>query len=228
MLKLNRTLRGLFSGGVKGHFGQWAEDVLVRKLFPKSQKLGTYLDLGAYHPFIHSNTAYFWMQGWRGFNIDANPDSIRLFDRIRTTDTNVWTAIIPRSMADSGAQSIDLFFPQKRDTNDRISATASAKQSIKTERQLTESIQVPACSIAQLVERINIQEIDYLNIDIEGFDLDILSDINFSRLSPFIISVEDYAPTMNLLQQSPITTLLNGQGYELVARAGLTSIFRRA
>jgi hypothetical protein len=28
----------LLSGGIKGNFGQWAEDVKVRKLFPKNKK----------------------------------------------------------------------------------------------------------------------------------------------------------------------------------------------
>jgi len=42
-------LKAVFAGNAKGHFGQPAEDALVRKLFPKRMS-GTYLDLGAFHP----------------------------------------------------------------------------------------------------------------------------------------------------------------------------------
>ncbi len=52
----------LLSGGIKGNFGQWAEDVKVRKLFPKIKKDGVFVDLGAYPPFFHSNTVYLWIK----------------------------------------------------------------------------------------------------------------------------------------------------------------------
>lgn len=42
-------LKAVFAGNAKGHFGQPAEDALVRKLFPKRMS-GTYLDLDAFHP----------------------------------------------------------------------------------------------------------------------------------------------------------------------------------
>jgi hypothetical protein len=56
-VRIQYLIEAIFSGGIKGHFGQWAEDVIVRKLFPKNKNHGIYLDLGAYHPFIFSNTS---------------------------------------------------------------------------------------------------------------------------------------------------------------------------
>lgn len=92
LIKLTKTI---LSGSIKGHFGQWGEDILVRKLFPRKKSTGVYLDLGAYHPFKHSNTAFFWLKGWHGFNIDANPETIKIFKKTRPKDINIHSAAIP-------------------------------------------------------------------------------------------------------------------------------------
>ena len=88
----------LFSGGIKGHFGQGAEDVLVRKLFPRTKKDGVYLDIGAYHPFKHSNTAWFWMKGWRGYNIDANGNVTIGAGNVLVT-SQAWSNVAPNVTA---------------------------------------------------------------------------------------------------------------------------------
>lgn len=111
MIKLQRLASALLSNGVKGHFGQWGEDILVRKLFPKSQKNGTHLDLGCYHPFIHSNTAYLWLKGWRGYNIDANAQTIQAFNKTRPQDDNIWTAIVPQNQYEAGLREVSLLTP---------------------------------------------------------------------------------------------------------------------
>jgi len=94
-MKFSRVIAAFLSGSIKGHFGQWGEDVLIRKLFDRKLSDGFYLDLGAYHPFTHSNTAYFWIKGWSGINVDANPYTIDLFNKTRPNDQNIWAAIIP-------------------------------------------------------------------------------------------------------------------------------------
>ena len=102
MVNFFKLTAALFSGSIKGHFGQWGEDVFLRKIFPKNKNNGTYLDIGAYDPFMHSNTAYLWMKGWTGFNVDANPHTIQRFNKIRPNDKNIWTAIIPNSDYEKG------------------------------------------------------------------------------------------------------------------------------
>ena len=105
-----RTVKTVLSRNVKGHFGQWGEDILVRKLFSKNKKNGIYLDIGAYHPFKHSNTAYLWMKGWNGINIDANRNSISIFNKIRPYDINIWSAVIPSSEIKGGAYSFNVTY----------------------------------------------------------------------------------------------------------------------
>jgi hypothetical protein len=74
------------------------------------------------------------------------------------------------------------------------------------------------------MQEYKIRHIDYLNIDIEGNDELILREIDFLKVSPKVISVEDYKFDLRK-QPSNITKTLFKHGYELAGRAGPTSIF---
>ena len=60
-------------GGI--HFGNYGEDLILHRLFDRTYRNGFYVDLGAYHPFRFSNTAYFYLKGWNGINVDANENA---------------------------------------------------------------------------------------------------------------------------------------------------------
>lgn len=222
---ITKLVKTALSGGVKGHFGQWAEDVLVRKLFPRKKTSGIYLDIGAYHPFKHSNTAYFWLKGWHGFNIDANPNTINLFNKARPTDTNIWTAIIPEKDYRAGIREVDLMLPAKKDHASGVSATGTCHSNTALERDFKESQKVSAKSISQIITDFNISNIDYLNVDVEGYDSVIIQEFDFAVFHPKVISIEDYSEDMAKLLSSEISTFLFSKGYLLMGRAGPTSIF---
>src|SRR5690348_16491596 len=73
-------------------YSQDGEDVVLRRLL-EGRKNGFYVDVGAHHPRRFSNTFYFYRRGWRGINIDANPDAIKLFRRERASDINLCVGI---------------------------------------------------------------------------------------------------------------------------------------
>jgi FkbM family methyltransferase len=225
MLSLHRLASAVISGGLKGHFGQWAEDVLVRKFFSKDKVTGTYLDIGAYHPFKLSNTAHLWIMGWSGINIDANPNTIRLFNKYRPSDKNIWTAVIPNEHYENGLHQVSLMLPQESDYPSGIVAKGTVNNSMGSQRGFIKSSQVPAISIPALIQKENIKNVDYLNIDIEGFDDIILQEINFSEITPTVVTIEDYSKNFEDLIVSKISQLMNKNAYQLAARVGPTSIF---
>lgn len=221
--KIIQTLLAIKS--LKAHYGQWSEDVLVRKLFPRGKKTGVYLDLGAYHPFRHSNTAHFWQLGWHGYNIDANPHTIELYKKTRPQDQNIWTAIIPDSEYRKDVHEIDLMLPDASAKGEGVSAVGTVNIDYVSGRELNSRIRVPAISVNGLLEKYGIREVDYLNVDIEGFDEAIIQEFDFKLCHPKVISVEDFGPNMEAILASPISTTLRANGYQLMNRAGSTSIF---
>lgn len=221
-----RLLSALKSGEVKGHFGQWAEDVLVRKLFPPKKREGFYLDLGAYHPYKHSNTAYFWLRGWRGINVDANPNSIKLFNSVRPTDKNLWAAVIPESDYQAGIREVELRIPAAMDARSGISATGTISPVLSDQRGFVSKLVVPAASSRSIIDDHQVRAIDYLNIDVEGVDEAALGDIDLAGLRPTVITIEDYSVGLQQLSRSNISRLMEAHHYEFAGRAGPTSIFR--
>ena len=60
------------------YYAQSAEDIYLQSLL-RNDKRHFYVDVGCNHPYRDNNTYYFYKRGWRGINIDACPDNIKLF-----------------------------------------------------------------------------------------------------------------------------------------------------
>ena len=73
-------------------FGQDGEDLTLNRLL-NGQKAGFYVDIGAHHPVRFSNTYMFYRRGWNGINVDAEPGSMQLFEKIRPLDRNIESGV---------------------------------------------------------------------------------------------------------------------------------------
>ena len=71
----------------KNSYSQFGEDLVIDNFF--SNFVGTYVDIGCFHPIKYSNTALFHKKGWSGVNIDLNETSISLFNACRKNDNNI-------------------------------------------------------------------------------------------------------------------------------------------
>ena len=71
----------------KKTYSQFGEDLIINSFF--GEYIGKYVDIGCYHPIKYRNTALLHKKGWKGFNIDLNETSIKLFDVCRKDDINL-------------------------------------------------------------------------------------------------------------------------------------------
>ena len=78
----------ILNGYAVKSYSQEGEDMVLYRIFEK-QKSGFYVDIGAYHPKRFSNTYFFYKRGWRGINIEPNPEAIKLFKKYRVGDINL-------------------------------------------------------------------------------------------------------------------------------------------
>jgi len=223
-MKIKRAISALIHPGLKGHFGQYAEDAIIRKYFPHNTKSGTYLDVGAYHPFKFNNTAFFWLKGWNGVNVDANRASIDQFEKYRSSDKNIWAAVIPHKDVLAGKTQVTLMLPENSNAKD-ISGIGTIRENSSENVSFGSAYDVPAKSIRQIFTENEITDLDYLNIDVEGSDEATVKDIDFDYCLPRTISVEDFSQTFEELLESPITKHLVERDYKLMSRAAYTSIF---
>src|SRR5262245_6574624 len=65
---------------------------MLARLFV-GQRHGCYVDVGAWHPVIHSVTKHFYDSGWQGVNVEPIREQFELFTRDRTRDINIQAAV---------------------------------------------------------------------------------------------------------------------------------------
>jgi len=200
-------------------YSQEGEDMILRRIFEGGRK-GFYVDVGAHHPQRFSNTYFFYARGWRGVNIDAMPGGMDLFNAIRPNDINIEAAIASerREMTyfmfdDPALNSFDEMLSRSRDnTAYRI----IGRKAIFT-RTLAEVLD------EHLAPN---QEIDFLSIDVEGLDLEVLESNDWSKYRPFCILVECVDHSLEEIEKNQVYRYLKEKDYDLFAKTAHTFIFR--
>lgn len=205
------------------HFSQHGEDVVIHKMFDKSLTNGFYLDIGAYHPFKQSNTAYLWLKGWSGVNVDANPASVKIFNAVRKKDSNVWAAVVDDITASKQSE-IELHF------NNKIDLGGSCDSETFSHRVTSNKLIVPCRSMTDIVNTYAPDEggeFHFMNVDIEGFDFKAIRGMSGWKSKPMVLCIE--AIGMNNLRailSSELNIFLESQGYELVGKTGISAIYK--
>lgn len=173
------------------HFGchtysQHGEDLMLLNIFNLLKvKKPSYLDLGAHHPTIISNTKLLYDRGSRGVNVEANPNLIAEFNKERPEDINLNIGV--------GLRKGESFFFMYSPTSGRNTFSieeVSAMAGIMSPP--TARMQLQTKTINQIVmEHCNARFPNLLSCDIEGLDYAVLDDADFnSMLGPMVICVE--------------------------------------
>lgn len=190
-------------------FSSAGEDMILRHLIGSDKRDGFYVDIGAYHPTLFSNTYFFYLNGWRGINIEARPGSRKLFEKLRPGDINLEVGI-SRERGEMtyymvGEDSTMNSF--SRDFLEQIGMLAEVKRQIS----------VPVLPLAAVLEQYlpEGQSIDFMNVDVEGHDLKVLESNDWERFRPKIVVVEDEQLDS---EKSEIVRLMKGYNYEVCAQ----------
>ena len=195
---------------VNNFFSQNGEDILLQRIFHNKKK-GFFVDVGAHHPVRFSNTYKLYLQGWKGINIDAMPGSMDAFKGARPQDINLEIGI-----SDSHKE-LEFFVFNKPALNTFSKIEASKKDGYNGFR-VVKKIKVRTQPLSDVLDE-NITEnrkIDYLNIDVEGLDFQVLKSNNWEKYRPEIISVENLNSNVPVYKDD-VYTFLNEQGYHLIS-----------
>ena len=200
-------------------YSQWGEDLFIDNFF-KNKNNGIYLDIGCFHPYMYSNTCLLHKRGWSGVNVDINQTSIDLFNIIRPNDTNICAAV-SKEKKDLKVYFDDPFSPIN--TVDKKFYENLEKSFFKNKKIFT----IQSKTIQEIFDIGKIKgEIDFVNIDAEGLDFEILQQINFSKYKVNLLSIEthnvDGSKTENF---ESIKNLLAKNGYLIFKRVGPTTLF---
>ena len=200
-------------------YSQNQEDLFIDNYF-KDKKHGTYLDVGCYHPVKYSNTALLYNRGWKGINVDMNQTSIDLFNILRKKDINICAAISNTSR--EVTQYFDHSFSPVNTIDKNFSNIASKKISLKPFKEK----KITTFKFDQIVKdyNINYKYIDFINVDAEAHDYEVLQGINLSLLNAKMICVEMINYQDNSKDEQ-IKKYLEKHNYNLIKRIGLNGFF---
>jgi FkbM family methyltransferase len=200
-------------------YSQEGEDMVLRRIF-ETVKKGFYVDVGALHPKRFSNTYYFYRKGWSGINIDAMPGSMISFNRVRPRDINIEAAVGMKS----SALVYHVFNDPALNTFDAALARARTSGTHHVIRKHTLNV----LSLTEILDRNlpNGQTIDFMTVDVEGFDLQVLQSNDWNRYRPRYLLAESDATTCAGVRDTELHRFLDEKGYEFFGKTVLTAFFK--
>jgi FkbM family methyltransferase len=180
---IQRTVLGYHSHAAS--FSGAGEDMILRHLIGVDRRNGFYVDVGAFHPYSASNTYHFYLKGWSGINIEARPGSRRLFQRFRPRDINIEAAV------GSVEGSADFYVIDEKSTMN--SRSESFLRALGMWDRVTTRVVVQVRRLAAILDEWLPagRHIDFLNVDTEGSDLDVLRSNDWQRYRPTYVVVEE-------------------------------------
>ena len=202
------------------------EDMILARIFYNQNK-GFYVDVGAHHPQRYSNTYYFYSLGWKGINIDAMPGSMKIFNQIRPNDINLE---IPLS---DSKQNLTYYLFNHSNLNGFSNELALERNGCKVgdwEVKLVSEIELQTSTLSEVLEQYVSpeQDIDFLNIDVEGLDYEVLKSNDWTKYRPKIVLIEELEMvTLDQINKAKVSAFMYEQGYQLYGKSGYTLIFKR-
>ena len=168
----------------RSQYSQWGEDLSILKFF-NDKKNGIYLDVGCFHPLMYSNTCLLFKNGWSGINIDINPTSIDLFKILRPLDFNICTAL------NEYEKEFKVYFDHPFSPINTLDKSFFDSNKSNFFKDVSFKI-IKSKSIDEILNLSKYKEIDFLNIDVEGLDLQVLVQLVPNKLKPSLISIETH------------------------------------
>ena len=205
---------------IKRSCSQVNEDLIVKKYF--KDKKGFYIDIGCGHPYKDNNTALLYRNGWSGINIDLSKINIDLFNLIRPKDQNICTIISKKN------EKIKYFVPN----DDPLSVeTTTSKKYLNFLKKIHNNVYKTKVGFSLTwinithKYKLKFKEVDFVTIDIEGKDLEVLKLINVSKMKPKIIMIE--APYFLKKKRNKIKNYLKKNKYKIINSNNLNLLFLR-
>jgi FkbM family methyltransferase len=198
-------------------YGFESEDIYIDEHLKNIHK-GFYVDIGAFNPIRGSNTYLLYKRGWSGINVDADENSIRMFKILRRNDYNFNFAV-----SSSDSKEINLFYEKQSSAV----KTVNSEFRDKTLRNFKIK-KVKTSNFEDIMNKTNFsnRKIDFLNIDCEGSDYDVLKLIDLKKYEPKLICIEINSHIIKNIEDSNVFKHLLKNNFFLVKSFVNSHIFK--
>jgi FkbM family methyltransferase len=197
-------------------YAQNSEDVLLWRALGHI-KDGFYIDVGASDPVEHSVTKAFYDAGWHGINLEPLPAHVAAFAEQRPRDVNLAVA--------AGSRQGELTLYDVPAVRGWASPKQSVAESHRAEGHEVAELKVPVRTLASVCEEHVRGEIQFLKIDVEGFEGEVLQGMDFGRWRPWVLVIEATLPGRRETSHDTWEHLVTGQRYRFAWFDGLNRYY---
>lgn len=201
-------------------FSQNGEDQILAQIFANISE-GTCVEVGAFDGLEMSNTAYFESKGWKTLLVEANPDLAEKCRQNRPKANVVNKAAVapgsPSEVTFEVAESMTGMSSLQIDTNNqrRIKGLLGEVAIRK--------ITITASPLDCILEEAHFHRLDFISIDVEGFEWDVLQGFHIQKWDPSVVLIE----RLGIFPQYQVLNYFRKNGYELSRRTGDNDWFSR-
>jgi FkbM family methyltransferase len=139
---------------------------------------GFYIDVGASDPVHDSVTLHLYERGWRGVNVEPDPLEFERLAAARERDVNLEAAV------GSGKEPV-AYYPSA------VRGHGTLDEALADSRGETATLRIPQIALSRIFEDYAPSEgVDFLKIDVEGWEADVLASADWERDRPRVVVVE--------------------------------------
>lgn len=199
-------------------YGDYETDLAIQKYFDP-EYVGTCIDIGAGLGTDRSNTYYFEKKYWTCLCIEPNPNLYNHMRMYRRLALNLACSNHDKKSAPFHVYVVD------QNNQEAISSLVVDQRLVESHKEIineTYRIEVEVKKLDTILSRINIEKIDFLSIDTEGTELDVLQGFDLEKWKPKLLVVE------NNFNETKIKDYLARFGYILSERIGVNDFYLRS
>ncbi|HEY6256013.1 MAG TPA: FkbM family methyltransferase [Xanthobacteraceae bacterium] len=189
-------------------YAQRFEDLYLMRCFGDRTD-GFYIDIGSGHPVYDNVSFAFYLKGWDGITVEPNPWLSRLSRAVRPRDHHVEALV--------GSRSGEATFYQVREFHGLSTMIETHAQAALAQfGKGSDAIAVPLVTLAELCAGQAPAVFDFLKVDVEGAEADVLEGGDWRRYRPKLVVIEALAPYTLAPAFAQWEPLLARHGYSYV------------
>lgn len=197
-------------------YAQHLEDWHLSRVFGDRAE-GFYIDVGAGHPVADNVSCWFYLRGWRGIAVEPTPELAELYPRVRPRDI-AECCVLGRTEGVAEFHAVERLHGFSTMVTEFAEKAADFGAGYSTRK-------VPMHTLASLCAKHGVGEIDFLKIDVEGAEREVLAGGDFTRWRPKVILCEALAPGSMAENWGEWEPMLLANGYEFVLFEGLNRFY---
>lgn len=183
-------------------YAQNFEDVLLWRALGHLPA-GSYIDIGAQHPEIDSVSRGFYLNGWRGMNVEPMAQYAEMLRHERPDEILIQAAV-------SNHRGLIQFF--EIPDSGLSTASATIAQAHRDDGYKVQEVIIPCVVLDDLLNANNGRNVGWMKIDVEGHEKEVLEGWKTASLRPSIVVVESTFPNSQRQNHDAWENLLLAKG----------------